>query len=368
MYLCLWMIAHMFGADGSAMLSARASLVRLVVHRSSVCSCIARLPFVCRYSARASVVHRSSACSSAARLSARRCPVVGLPLICHACIARLSPRLSAGLPLSCRWYIAALSARVVVAALSAALPLVLPLLCLFVRRWSLTGPSLVCLLVSLCSVTDPSLPCLLGSWSLTCLLVSYLSLLCRCSVAPLPDRPSGRASLVCRSTAPLGCSTRLLDSTRLLYSTPLDSPCVHSYSICWLSLAATLFTHTLFHAWCPVTLLSLIRCSTVVVTAAASCGRARDSIARCVVAARLPPSATSVTVPTDCSFLAVQRLNAVQCTALHSIAQHCTAVHSSAQQCTAVHSSAQQHTRAFKRWFLCRSLVLLESFEHRSGS
>ena len=174
-----------------------------------------------------------------------------------------------------------------------------------------------------------------------------LSLLCRCSVAPLPDRPSGRASLVCRSTAPLGCST-----------TPLHSPCVHSYSICWLSLAATLFTHTLFHAWCPVTLLSLIRCSTVVVTAAASCRRARDSIARCVVAARLPPSATSVTVPTDCSFLAVQRLNAVQC----------TAVHSSAQQCTALHSIAQQHTRAFKRWFLCRSLVLLESFEHRSGS
>ena len=87
MCLCLWMIAHMFGADGSAMLSARASLVRLVVHRSSVCSCIARLPFVCRYSARdmgarasdrlsdrASLVrlivrllvHRSSVCSVAA--------------------------------------------------------------------------------------------------------------------------------------------------------------------------------------------------------------------------------------------------------------------------------------------------------------
>ena len=122
MCLCLWMIAHMFGADGSAMLSARASLVRLVVHRSSV---------------------SSSFCWSAAFLS-----------------------------------------------------LVLPLLCLFVRHWSLTGPSLVCLLVSLCSVTYPSLPRLLGSWSLTCLLVSYLSLLCRCSVAPLPDRPSGRASLV----------------------------------------------------------------------------------------------------------------------------------------------------------------------------
>ena len=156
------------------------------------------------------------------------------------------------------------------------------------------------------------------------------------------------AALLLHSAARLH-STRLLDSTPLGCSTtPLHSPCVHSYSICWLSLAATLFTHTLFHAWCPVTLLSLIRCSTVVVTAAASCRRARDSIARCVVAARLPPSATSVTVPTDCSFLAVQRLNAVQCTALYCI--------------------AQQHTRAFKRWFLCRSLVLLESFEHRSGS
>ena len=242
MYLCLWMIAHMFGADGSAMLSARASLVRLVVHRSSVCSCIARLPFVCRYSARASVVHRWSACSSAARLSARRCPVVGLPLICHACIARLSPRLSAGLPLSCRWYIAALSARVVVAALSAALPLVLPLLCLFVRRWSLTDPSLVCLLVSLCSVTDPSLPCLLGSWSLTCLLVSYLSLLCRCSVAPLPDRPSGRgrcsAALLLHSAAPLDCSTPLGCST------PLHSAALLLHSAALLLHSAALLLHS----------------------------------------------------------------------------------------------------------------------------
>ena len=120
------------------------------------------------------------------------------------------------------------------------------------------------------------------------------------------------------STTPLGCST-----------TPLHSPCVHSYSICWLSLAATLFTHTLFHAWCPVTLLSLIRCSTVVVTAAASCRRARDSIARCVVAARLPPSATSVTVPTDCSFLAVQRLNAVHSsTHAHSKDGFCAVVSS----------------------------------------
>ena len=160
-------------------------------------------------------MHRSYACSSAARLSARRCPVVGLPLICHACIARLSTRLSAGLPLSCRWYIAALSAGVVVAALSAgvvvaalsaALPLVLPLLCLFVRRWSLTGPSLVCLFVSLCSVTYPSLSRLLGPWSLTCLLVSYLSLLCRWSVARLLHS----AVPLLDSAAPLlHCSTRL---------------------------------------------------------------------------------------------------------------------------------------------------------------
>ena len=290
-------------------------------------------------------MHRSSAVRLPLLCSCISCASLVCLFLCRSSVCSSLPRRWSAVDLS-RVHRSSVSSSFCWSA--AFLSLVLPLLCLFVRRWSLTGPSLVCLLVSLCSVTDPSLPCLLGSWSLTCLLVSYLSLLCRCSVAPLPDRPSGRASLVCRSTAPLGCSTRLLDSTRLLYSTPLDSPCVHSYSICWLSLAATLFTHTLFHAWCPVTLLSLIRCSTVVVTAAASCRRARDSIARCVVAARLSPSATSVTVPTDCSFLAVQRLNAVQCTALHSI--------------------AQQHTRAFKRWFLCRSLVLLESFEHRSGS
>ena len=311
MCLCLWMIAHMFGADGSAMPSARASLVhlivRLIVHRS----CIARpsdrasdrpsdrpsdraslVRLIVRLlvhlivrssiSARASVVHRWSACSSAARLSARRCPVVGLPLICHACIARLSPRLSAGLPLSCHWYIAGLSAGVVVAALSAALPLVLPLLCLFVRRWSLTGPSLVCLLVSLCSVTDPSLPRLLGSWSLTCLLVS-----CRCSAAALLLRclivrlvvhrssaalllhsaaPLGcsTAPLGC-STAPLGCSTPLhsaarLHSTRLLYySTPLalraflfyllvefGRHAVHTHSVSRVVSRHSVITHSLF--------------------------------------------------------------------------------------------------------------------------
>ena len=121
-------------------------------------------------------MHRSSACSSAARLSAlslpRRWSAVDLSRVHRSSVSS-----------SFCWSAAFLS-------------LVLPLLCLFVRRWSLTGPSLVCLFVSLCSVTYPSLSRLLVSWSLTCLLVSYLSLLCRCSVAPLPDRPSGRASLV----------------------------------------------------------------------------------------------------------------------------------------------------------------------------
>ena len=283
-------------------------------------------------------MHRSYACSSAARLSAHRCPVVGLPLVCrwsavglplvcHACIARLSPRLSAGLPLSCRWYIAALSARVVVAALSARLLLVAGLLS--------ARPSLVCHL----SVAVPSPRVVVAALSARLLLVAGLlsarpSLVCHLSVAvPSPRVVVAALSarlllvaalpLVCRSAAPLGCSTRLLYcstrllycstrllycstrllhcSTRLLYcSTPLA---LHSYSICWLRLAATLFTHTLSHAWCPVTLLSLTRCSTVVVTVVvASCSRTRDSIgsigavARCVVAVRLPPSAISVTV------------------------------------------------------------------------
>ena len=99
MCLRLWMIAHMFGADGSAMLSARASLVRLVVHRSSVCSCIARLPFVCRYSARDMGARASDRPSD--RLSDRASLVrLIVRLLVHrssvcSCIARLSDRLSA---------------------------------------------------------------------------------------------------------------------------------------------------------------------------------------------------------------------------------------------------------------------------------
>ena len=234
-------------------------------------------------------MHRSSATRQSARPSlVRRCPVSSGHGRCSVCSS-----------LTCRCS-------------AAALPLV--------RRWS---GSLICLNVhhwSACSSAATPLGC-----SAALPLYSAARLL------------HSAARLLDCSTRLLDCSTRLLyRSTRLLDSTPLDSPCAHSYSICWLSLAATLFTHTLSHAWCPVTLLSLIRCSTVVVTAAASCRRARDSVARCVVAARLPPSAASVTVPTDCSFLSVQRLNAVHCTALHSIAQHCTAAHTRIQKMVSV--------------------------------
>ena len=202
-------------------------------------------------------MHRSSACSSAARLSAlsltRRWSAVDLSRVHRSSVSS-----------SFCWSAAFLS-------------LVLPLLCLFVRRWSLTGPSLVCLLVSLCSVTYPSLPRLLGSWSLTCLLVSYLSLLCRCSVAPLPDRPSGRASLVhlivrlvvhrwsaallLHSAARLYSTRLLYCSTRLLYySTPLalraflfyllvefGRHAVHTHSVPRVVSRHSVITHSLFH-------------------------------------------------------------------------------------------------------------------------
>ena len=122
------------------------------------------------------------------------------------------------------------------------------------------------------------------------------------------------------------CSTaRLLDSTRLA---------LRAFLFYLLRLAATLFTHTLSHAWCPVTLLSLTCCPTVVVTVvAASCGRARDSmdsvgaVARCVVAARLPPSIISVTV---------QHRITVQCSAMQCTVQHRSALHRRIQQMVSV--------------------------------
>ena len=100
------------------------------------------------------------------------------------------------------------------------------------------------------------------------------------------------------------CSTaRLLDSTRLA---------LRAFLFYLLCLAATLFTHTLSHAWCPVTLLSLTCCSTVVVT---------------VVAARLPPSIISVTV---------QHRITVQCSAMQCIVQHRSALHRRIQQMVSV--------------------------------
>ena len=119
-------------------------------------------------------------------------------------------------------------------------------------------------------------------------------------------------------------------------------------------MAATLFTHTLSHAWCPVTLLSLTCCPTVVVTVvAASCGRARDSmdsvgaVARCVVAARLPPSIISVTV---------QHRITVQCSAMQ-----CNAVHCTAPQCIAQAHSTDGFCVVVSS-FWSPSGVLLESF------
>ena len=198
-------------------------------------------------------MHRSSACSSAARLSAlsltRRWSAVDLSRVHRSSVSS-----------SFCWSAAFLS-------------LVLPLLCLFVRHWSLTGPALVShwsvaglsarqsLLCHL-SVAAPSPRVVVADLS-----ARLLSLLCRCSVAPLPDRPSGRASLVCRSTAPLGCSTPLhsaarLHSTRLLYcSTPLalraflfyllvefGRHAVHTHSVPRVVSRHSVITHSLFHS------------------------------------------------------------------------------------------------------------------------
>ena len=162
-------------------------------------------------------MHRSSACSSAARLSAlslpRRWSAVDLSRVHRSSVSS-----------SFCWSAAFLS-------------LVLPLLCLFVRRWSLTGPSLVCLFVSLCFVTYPSLSRLLVSWSLTCLLVSYLSLVCRWSAARL-----------------LYCSTRLLYYlTRLALRAFLFSllvafgrHAVHTHSVPRVVSRHSVITHSLF--------------------------------------------------------------------------------------------------------------------------
>ena len=126
-------------------------------------------------------------------------------------------------------------------------------------------------------------------------LVSYLSLLCRWSVARL-----------LHSAAPLLHSTRPARIPILLVA--FGRHAVHTHSVPRVVSRHSVITHSLFHS-----------CSHRVV---AWCGRARDSmgsigaVARCVVAARLPPSAISVRV------------------------QHCNAVH-----CTAMQCSAQAHSK-----------------------
>ena len=215
------------------------------------------------------------------------------------------------------------------------------LLCLFVRRLSGTSPSLV-------RVVDPSLVFLLeSSLSYRCLVASPLGSTGHCV----------RFGSAVQFYTPRGTAVRFYTPRGTV---PFDSPCAHSYSICWLRLAATLFTHTLSHAWCPVTLLSLTCCPTVVVTVvAASCGRARDSmdsvgaVARCVVAARLPPSIISVTV---------QHRITVQCSAMQ-----CNAVHCTAPQCIAQAHSTDGFCVVVSS-FWSPSGVLLELFERRSGS
>ena len=274
----------------------------------SVADLSVRLSSATRQSARPSLVRRCPVSSGHGRCSVRLLLVAALPLLCRSSVVG--------------------QGRSSVSTCIIGLPVPLPLL----YSAALLGYSTRLLGCSTARLLYRSTARLLYSAT----LLGYSTRLLGCSTARLlycsAALPlySAALPLYCSATL-LGYSTRLLyrSTARLLYSAALplgcsatqllrSPPCAHSYSICWLGLAATLFTHTLFHAWCPVTLLSLIRCSTVVVTAAASCRRAPDSIARCIVAARLPPSVTSVTVPTDCSFLAVQRLNAVPCTALHS--------------------------------------------------
>ena len=157
MCLCLWMIAHMFGAEGSALLSARASLVCLLVHRSSACSCIARLPFVCRYSARdmgARASDHPSARASLVRLLVHRSCIarasLALPFVCR-CSARVMGARPSDHPSDRPLLVRLIVRRSSVTDLSARPYLLVHRLC--IARMPVPLP-LVCLLVA-----DPSLVC-----------------------------------------------------------------------------------------------------------------------------------------------------------------------------------------------------------------
>ena len=123
------------------------------------------------------------------------------------------------------------------------------------------------------------------------------------------------------------CSTaRLLDSTRLALRAFLfyllvafGRHALHTHSVPRVVSRHSVITHLLSH-----------NCSHRVV---AWCGRARDSmgsigaVARCVVAARLPPSIISVTV---------QHRITVQCSAMQCTVQHRSALHRRIQQMVSV--------------------------------
>ena len=149
---------------------------------------------------------------------------------------------------------------------------------------------------------------------LICLLKSSLS--CH-------STPRGTVSLLFDCSALLsarhGCSV-LHSAALLLHST---RPARIPISICWLCLAVRVFTHTLSHTWCPVTLLSLTCCSTVVVTVVASCGRARDSV-----------GAVGAVGAVARSLLPVYRLLSSQ--VLFSVAMQCSAVHRRIQKMVSV--------------------------------
>ena len=188
------------------------AFVRLIIRYSSVCSCIVHLlltcPLVhiCSCIGCASLVClflcRSSVCSSLPR----RWSAVDLSRV-HCSFVYSSFCWSAAfLSLVYRCSVCWGRGRCSVCCSAVGPPAPLSVRPSLVSHWSVAGPSLVCLFVSLCSVTYPSLSRLLGPWSLTCLLVSYLSLLCRWSVARLLHS----AVPLLDSAAPLlHCSTRL---------------------------------------------------------------------------------------------------------------------------------------------------------------
>ena len=156
------------------------------------------------------------------------------------------------------------------------------------------------------SAARPTLTCLFESWSLVLLLCSLLVhlivrlLVHRWSVARLPDRPSlvrvvdpslvflleSSLSYRCLVARPLGSTghcvrlgsavrfytprgtavrfytprgTAVRFYTRLLYC--LTRLALHSDSYSVGCVWPPRCSHTLSHAWCPVTLLSLTRCS-----------------------------------------------------------------------------------------------------------